>query len=84
MRTKMLAALLAGGCVVVAASQANTLPINNLSGPAVKTGMIEHVHCTPRRWHHVPTFRRRADGCLRPARKGRPSAVKKAPAADTK
>ena len=43
-------------------------------------GVAEAVHCRPGRWHHVPTWNYRADGCHRPARKS----VKRAPAAKSK
>jgi hypothetical protein len=36
-------------------------------------GGVEAVHCTPKKRHHIPTWKYQADGCRRPAPKAPPA-----------
>ena len=70
--------------IAVAAGSAMTASASPLGQPGGLAAGIEdlggaaQIHCHPGRWHHVPTWNYRSDGCRRPARKAKRAPARKA------
>ena len=77
MRKLLIAISVAAGFSMIGSADALTTgQPASLTAAIEDIGVAETVHCRPGRWHHVPRWNYRADGCRRPARKG----VRRAPA----
>ena len=74
---KLKIALTAAVIGLAAIPQAKALPSTDLKLVLQDLASVDVVHCTPGRRHHIPTWRFRADGCRRPARKSARTKAKK-------